>query len=49
MPPAMSVETDSDEGLGDSQTDGAEVRDRYSASDEDLLIEGEDAVGEQND
>jgi hypothetical protein len=43
------VETDSEEGLGDSETDGAEVRDRYSASDEDLLIEGEDAVGEQND
>jgi hypothetical protein len=43
------VETDSDEGLGDSETDGAEVRDRYSASDEDPLIEGEDAVGEQND
>jgi hypothetical protein len=43
------VETDSEEGLGDSETDGAEVRDRYSASDEDPLIEGEDAVGEQND
>jgi hypothetical protein len=33
------VETDSDEGLGDSETGGAEVRDRYSASDEDLLID----------
>ena len=33
------VEEDSDEGIGDSETDGAEVRDRYSASDEDLLIE----------
>ncbi len=43
------VETDSEEGLGDSETDGAEVRDRYSASDDDPLIEGEDAVGEQND
>jgi len=43
------IETDSEEGLGDSETDGAEVRDRYSASDEDPLIEGEDAVGEQND
>lgn len=44
------VETDSEEGLGDSETDGAEVRDRYSASDEDLLIEGEeDAGGEQTD
>jgi hypothetical protein len=33
------VEEDSDEGIGDSETDGAEVRDRYSASDEDLQIE----------
>ncbi|MHB8588773.1 MAG: hypothetical protein ACYDA0_07970 [Candidatus Dormibacteraceae bacterium] len=36
------VEEDSDEGIGDSETDGAEVRDRYSASDEDLLIENEE-------
>jgi hypothetical protein len=44
------VETDSEEGLGDSDTDGAEVRDRYSASDEDSLVEGgEDNVGEQTD
>src|ERR1700716_2800967 len=44
------VELDSEEGLGDSDTDGAEVRDRYSASDEDLLIEGgEDTAGEQTD
>ncbi len=45
------VETDSEEGLGDSDTDGAEVRDRYSASDEDLLIGGEDEdkVGQQTD
>jgi hypothetical protein len=44
------VETDSDEGLGDSDTSGAEVRDRYSASDEDPLIEdGEDRVGEETD
>ncbi|HEX7158278.1 MAG TPA: hypothetical protein VF214_04660 [Edaphobacter sp.] len=44
------VETDSDEGIGDSDTSGAEVRDRYSASDEDLLIESdEDLVGEQTD
>jgi hypothetical protein len=35
------VETDSEEGLGDSETSGAEVRDRYSASDEDLLIDDE--------
>ena len=41
------VETDSEEGLGDSETSGAEVRDRYSASDEDLLIEVEDSVGDQ--
>ena len=37
------VEDDSDEGIGDSETDGAEVRDRYSASDEDPLIEVEEA------
>src|ERR1700680_22375 len=44
------VATDSEEGLGDSETDGAEVRDRYSASDEDLQIGGsEDLVGEQTD
>ena len=42
------VEVDSEEGLGDSDTGGAEVRDRYSASDEDDLIGGaEDTVGEQ--
>jgi hypothetical protein len=33
------VEEDSEEDLGDSETGGAEVRDRYSASDEDLQIE----------
>jgi hypothetical protein len=44
------VETDSEEGLGDSDASGAEVRDRYSASDEDPLIEdGEDRVGEETD
>jgi hypothetical protein len=44
------VETDSEEGLGDSDTGGAEVRDRYSASDDDSLVEGgEDNVGEQTD
>jgi len=36
------VEEDSDEDLGDSETGGAEVRDRYSASDEDLLIDSEE-------
>jgi hypothetical protein len=44
------IETDSEEGIGDSETDGAEVRDRYSAVDEDPLVGGsEDTVGEQTD
>ena len=44
------VATDSEEGIGDSETGGAEVRDRYSASDDDPLIEnGEDAVGQATD
>ena len=43
------VETDSEEGMGDSDTGGAEVRDRYSASDEDLLIEAPEEAGEQTD
>jgi hypothetical protein len=44
------VETDSEEGLGDSDAAGAEVRDRYSASDEDLLIgDDEDRVGQETD
>ena len=44
------VATDSEEGLGDSDADGAEVRDRYSASDEDPLIgEGDDQVGQETD
>ncbi len=44
------VETDSEEGLGDSDADGAEVRDRYSASDEDdLIADGDDRVGEETD
>ena len=43
------VETDSEEGIGDSNASGAEVRDRYSASDEDLLIEKDDEVGDQTD
>ncbi|MEP6753195.1 MAG: hypothetical protein ABI959_10665 [Candidatus Dormiibacterota bacterium] len=44
------VATDSEEGMGDSETGGAEVRDRYSASDDDPLIEnGEDAVGQATD
>ena len=36
------VEEDSTEGIGDSETGGAEVRDQYSASDEDPLIAGDD-------
>jgi hypothetical protein len=44
------VATDSEEGLGDSNEDGAEVRDRYSAIDEDPLVGGgEDTTGEQTD
>jgi hypothetical protein len=44
------VEVDSEEGLGDSESDGAEVRDRYSASDEDPLIGGDDdAVDDDGD
>ncbi len=44
------VEIDSEEGLGDSDADGAEVRDRYSASDDDPLVESsDDRVGEQTD
>ena len=35
------VEEDSEEDIGDSETGGAEVRDRYSASDEDPLTAGE--------
>jgi hypothetical protein len=44
------VATDSEEGIGDSETGGAEVRDRYSASDDDPLIDnGEDAVGQETE
>jgi hypothetical protein len=44
------VETDSDEGLGDSDGDGAEVRDRYSASEEDPLVpSNDDPLNEQTD
>jgi hypothetical protein len=42
------VEVDSEEGLGDSATEGAEVRDRYSASDEDPLTgEAEPTEGQE--
>jgi hypothetical protein len=44
------VEVDSEEGIGDSEAGGAEVRDRYSASDDDPLIESdEEKVGGQTD
>ena len=44
------VDLDSDEGLGDSEGEGAEVRDRYSASDEDPLVGSrDDSVGEETD
>jgi hypothetical protein len=44
------VEVDSEDGLGDSDTDGAEVRDRYSASDEDALVgTDDDSVGQETD
>jgi hypothetical protein len=39
------VEEDSDEGIGDSETGGAEVRDRYSASDEDPLVNIDEGEG----
>jgi hypothetical protein len=37
------VEDDSEEGIGDSESGGAEVRDRYSASDEDDLVNVDEA------
>ena len=44
------VATDSEEGIGDSETGGAEVRDRYSASDDDPQIENDgDAVGQETE
>jgi hypothetical protein len=36
------IEDDSDEGIGDSETGGAEIRDQYSASDDDPLVVDED-------
>jgi len=35
------VEVDSTEGIGDSETGGAEILDQYSADDDDLLINDE--------
>jgi hypothetical protein len=44
------VEVDSEEGIGDSDAGGAEVRDRYSASDEDPQIDSdEEKVGGETD
>jgi hypothetical protein len=44
------VEVDSEEGIGDSDAGGAEVRDRYSASDDDSQIENdEEKVGGETD
>lgn len=44
------VATDSEEGIGDSDSEGAEVRDRYSASDDDpLILDRDDAVGQATD
>ena len=37
------IEEDSEEGIGDSESAGAEVRDRYSASDEDPLVNDEES------
>jgi hypothetical protein len=36
------VEEDSDEGLGDQEVDGAELRDVYSAEEDDALVVGEE-------
>jgi hypothetical protein len=41
------VEDDSEEGIGDSETGGAEVRDRYSASDDDELVNLDEAEGSE--
>jgi hypothetical protein len=42
------VETDSEEGIGDSESEGAEVRDRYSAIDEDpLVVDSDDPTAEE--
>jgi hypothetical protein len=36
------VEEDTEEGLGDEEVDGAELRDVYSADDDDPLVTGEE-------
>ncbi|MGH3543786.1 MAG: hypothetical protein ACREOM_01805 [Candidatus Dormibacteraceae bacterium] len=43
------VEDDSTEGIGDSETAGAEVRDLYSASDDDELVTDGKEVDSDND
>lgn len=43
------VEEDSEEGIGDSETDGAEVRDQYSANDDDDQVVAEEEAGDQTD
>lgn len=43
------VDEDSEEGIGDSETDGAEIRDQYSADDDDELIVGAEEVGDETD
>ena len=43
------VEEDSDEGIGDSATNGAEIRDRYSANEDDELVVGAEEAGDETD
>ncbi len=43
------VEEDSDEGIGDSATNGAEIRDRYSANEDDDLVVGAEEAGDETD
>jgi hypothetical protein len=43
------VEEDSDEGIGDSETNGAEIRDQYSANEDDELVVGAQEAGDETD
>jgi hypothetical protein len=43
------VEEDSDEEIGDSETGGAEIRDQYSADEDDDLVIGAEEAGDQTD
>jgi hypothetical protein len=43
------VEEDTDEGIGDSETGGAEIRDQYSADDDDDLVAGAEEAGDETD